>query len=91
MQGCNFNISGRGFHGVYPAKILSVILVLVTVIEQMVLGPVSCPEKVRCSAVFAMRNCQLSRRGGEMTHPHTLLPFLLELVHCFSLTKYTKQ
>ena len=39
----------------------------VTVVDQMVLGPVSCPAKIHHAAIFALRNGKLSRMG--LAHP----------------------
>ena len=35
-----------------------------TVVDQMVLDPVSCPEEIQCTADFALRNGKFSRLGG---------------------------
>lgn len=42
----------------------------------MVLDPVSCPAKILCTAVSALRNSKFSRLGGWLTTSlHTLLRF----------------
>ena len=57
-----------GVSAVYPSKVLSVKFVLVIVVDQMVLGPVNCPARIHCTAVFAQRNCKLSRLGVIPTY-----------------------
>ena len=49
------------------AKILSVTFVLVTAVDQMVLGPVRCLAKIHCTAALA---CEMANfHAWEMTHP----------------------
>ena len=38
--------------------------VLVTTVEQMALGPVSCPEKIHCIAVFTLQNGKFFKSWG---------------------------
>ena len=52
------------------AKISSVTVFLVTVDGQMVVDPVSCPAKIHCKAIFALRNGKFSKLG--MTKPQYL-------------------
>ena len=55
----------RGVTEDCPAKILYVILFfLVTVVDQMVLGPVRCTAAVHYTVIFAMRNGKFSELGG---------------------------
>ena len=60
-----------GVSEVCPVEIISVafsiliIVVLVTVVDETFLGPASCPAKVHCTAVYALRNGKFSRLGGN--------------------------
>ena len=48
---------------------------VVIVVDQMVLSPVSCPARIHCTAVFALRNGKFSSLGEGMARLHTSLRF----------------
>jgi len=63
-----------GVSEAFPAIIFCDLFSLATLVDQMVLGPVSCPAKIHCTAVFALRNGKFSRLGA--TRPTPLLSFI---------------
>ena len=81
-QGPSFNIC-LGISGVLPCKngiynqrvgysvFCDLLFFLVTVIGQMVLGSISCAEKIHCTAVFALRNGKFSMLGRSDAPTHT--------------------
>ena len=71
-----------GVSEAFPAIIFCDLFSLATLVDQMVLGPVSCPAKIHCTAVFALRNGRFSRLG--VTHLHTPIHFA---PGCFSATE----
>ena len=58
-----------GMSEVCPAEILCD-LFLIAVVDQKVLGLVSCPAKINSTAVFSLRNGRFSSLR-ELTRPHT--------------------
>ena len=56
-----------------PCKIFICDFFLVAVVNQLVLGPGSCIERIHCTAVFALRNGKFSMWG--MFYPYTPLNF----------------
>ena len=53
--------------------LLCAIFLVVLVVDQMALGPVSCPARIHCTAVFALRNGKFSSLGEGMARLHTSL------------------
>ena len=60
---------------VFPFENFVCDLFSVTVVDQVVLAPVSCPTKVYCTAVLVLRNGKFSRLREGMTHSFTSLKF----------------
>jgi len=58
----NFNVFGGSEE--CPTKIFFDLVFLVTVVDQMVLGPLTYPAKIHCTAVFALWNGKFLRLGG---------------------------
>ena len=58
-QGINFNMfGGQGVRGLLCENfVCDIFLLLATALDQMVLGPVSCPAKIHCTAVIALQHC----------------------------------
>ena len=64
-----------------PVKILFVsFFPLLTVVDQMVLHPVSCTEKIHFTAVYALQNDKFTSLRGGLS-PHTSLSFVHELIY----------
>ena len=68
------------FLGVYQRVLLAIIFcepfILVTVVDQMTLGPVSCPAKIHCTVDFAQRNSKFLRLAVThfLSHPFGFAP-----------------
>ena len=65
-------IWGGGYQRVALRK-FSLTYIFVTVVDQMILDPVSCPAKIHCTVVFTLRNRNFFTVGG-LNHP-LLTPF----------------
>ena len=65
------------------------LIVSVTPVDQLALGPVSAPAKIHCTAVFTLRKGKFSRLG--VTYPHTPLSFVPVCMHLFILNSRWQQ
>ena len=73
LQGSIFNIFWGEVPEICPAKNFRD-LFLVAVVDQMILGSVSCLAKKHCNAVFALRNGEFSKLNHPLNTPWSFVP-----------------